>query len=282
MYYIGIIGYPLSHSISPVFQQAALDYYKLDARYVMWETKEDHLESSVRNIRREENWGANVTVPYKERVIRFLDSLHGDAIAVGAVNVIYKKTTNLLGGNTDVHGFLHALERDGKFTPAGKRAVVLGSGGAARAVVYGLVKSGVAFIAVANRSPSRAETLVNDAARFVKKGQEITSLALEESSLRPLLNGCDLLVNCTSLGMKGAQETKMPLSKRLIPKNALVYDLVYNPAETFFLKEAREAGARTLGGLPMLVYQGAAAFELWTGKKAPVDIMFEAARKALK
>ncbi|MBI4331758.1 MAG: shikimate dehydrogenase [Chloroflexi bacterium] len=281
MNYIGIIGYPLSHSVSPVFQQAALDYHRLDARYVVWETREDRLEDTVRKIRREENWGANVTVPHKERVIPFLDSLDGDAPAVGAVNVIYKRGEKLLGTNTDVYGFLQAVEQVGKFTPGGKRAVVLGAGGAARAVVYALIKSRVAFLAVANRSPLRAESLLGDLGRFAGKGQEVMSVVLQDAVLEPVLRGCDLLVNCTSLGMKGSQQDQMPLIPGLIPKDALVYDLVYNPAETLFLREARKAGARTLGGLPMLVYQGAAAFELWTGKKAPVDIMFEAARSAL-
>lgn len=283
MKYIGLIGYPLSHSISPAFQQAALDHYKLDAHYVLWEIGENQLKRTVDNIRREENLGANVTVPYKENVIPFLDGLEGDAAAVGAVNVIAKKEGRLEGYNTDVYGFLQALTRDGRFDPEGKRCVVLGAGGVARAAFYALVKSGAAFVGVANRSLPRAESLLKDLARFLKKEQKARAVGLEESRLVSLLREADLVVNCTSVGMKGsAVEKEMPIKRELIPERAMIYDLVYNPAETPFLKEARSIGSRTLGGLPMLVYQGAASFELWTGKKAPVGIMFEAARRALK
>lgn len=282
MHHVGIIGYPLGHSISPVFQQAAFDYHKLDARYERWETPEDQLKPRVESLRLEQNWGANVTVPYKERVIPFLDGLRGDAAAINAVNVIFKEGGSLLGTNTDVDGFLHALEVDGQFDPRGKCVVVVGAGGVARAVVYGLLKAGAASVTVANRGAERSQKLLSDLRRFASIGQEAAAVTLDKKSVAPLLRDCNLLVNCTSLGMKGSQEKETPLSKDLIPPGALVYDLVYNPTETVFLKQATAAGARTLGGLPMLVYQGAASFELWTGRKAPIDIMFEAARQALR
>lgn len=282
MHHVGIIGFPLGHSISPVFQQAAFDYYKLDAKYERWETPEDQLKSRVESLRLEENRGANVTVPYKERVIPFLDGLRGDAAAVNAVNAVFKEGGSLLGTNTDVYGFLHALEVDGQFDPRGKRVVVIGAGGVARAVVFALLKAAATRVTIANRGAERARKLLSDLRRFASSGQEVAAVTLDEKSLVPVLKDCDLLVNCTSLGMKGSQEKETPLSKDLVPPGALVYDLVYNPLETVFLKEARAAGARTLGGLPMLVYQGAASFELWTGKKAPIDIMFEAARQALR
>ncbi len=281
MHYLGLIGYPLGHSVSAVFQQAALDYYQLEARYLVWETAPEQVKSVVQDLRRDDHWGANVTVPYKETVIPFLDGLTGEAADMGAVNVIYKRGARLLGTNTDVYGFLHALSQDGGFNPDGKKAVILGAGGAARAVVYGLVRSKAASVVIANRNLARAEALLTDIRPFLGAGQQARTALLAESELQPFLTGCDLIVNCTSLGMKGAQVGQTPLSGNAIPRGALVFDVVYNPPETLFLRQARAAGARILGGLPMLVYQGAAAFEIWTDKKAPVDIMLSAAREAL-
>ncbi|MDP2718984.1 MAG: shikimate dehydrogenase [Dehalococcoidia bacterium] len=283
MDYAGLIGYPLSHSISPVFQQAALDFYGLGVRYVLWETKPGELESRVDDIRRDGYIGANVTVPHKESVIKFLDNLSGEAADIGAVNVIVKTGKKLEGHNTDVQGFLLALTQDGGFVPEGKTAVVLGAGGAARAVVYGLMKSGIGSLAVINRNADRAETLVGDLAGFRKPGQSIIACGTGEEQAARFLGGCSLLVNCTPTGMKGsASEKELPVTKEMLPRNALVYDLVYNPVETPLLKLAKKSGEKTIGGLPMLIYQGAASFELWTGKKAPVDVMFEAAKKALR
>ncbi len=283
MKYIGLIGYPLAHSISPVFQQAALDYYKLDARYVLWEVEAGRLKETVERIRREEALGANVTVPYKEEVAHYVDMLWGAAAAVWAVNVIVKREGKLYGHNTDAVGFLRALTEEGGFDPRGKKAVVLGAGGAARAVVYALVSRGTASVTVVNRSLDRARFLLCSYATFLDPGQEVSALTPEDEGLASVLAGCDLLVNCTSVGMKGGpSEGQMLVKKALIPKAALVYDLVYNPVETPLLREAKKSGAQVLGGLPMLVYQGAASFELWTGKEAPIDIMFEAARRALK
>ncbi|MBI2934286.1 MAG: shikimate dehydrogenase, partial [Chloroflexi bacterium] len=216
MHYIGLIGYPLSHSVSPAFQQVALDYHGLDARYVVWETRPEQLGDVVANIRHDENWGANVTVPHKERVMSFLDGLEGDAVAVGAVNVIYKEQARLLGNNTDVYGFLHALENDGRFLPAGGKALILGAGGAARAVVYGLVRSRMSLITIANRDILRARALAGDMTRFLSGRQRLESVRLVEEDLAPLLQGCDLIVNCTSLGMKGAQQEQTPFRGGLI------------------------------------------------------------------
>lgn len=280
---IGLIGYPLGHSISPAFQQAALDYCKVDAHYVLWETKPSRLKEKVDRIRREDILGANVTVPYKEEVAHYVDMLWGAAAAVQAVNVVVRKGSKLYGHNTDTAGFLRALTEDGGFDPKGKKTVVLGAGGAARAVVYTLISRGTASITVVNRTVERARFLFCSYANFMAPGQEVSVLSMDDELLASVLKDCDLLVNCTSIGMKGVtDEGRMPVQKRLIPKGALVYDLVYNPVETPLLREAKKAGARVLGGLPMLVYQGAAAFEIWTGKKAPIDIMFKAARKALK
>ncbi|MDP2952426.1 MAG: shikimate dehydrogenase, partial [Chloroflexota bacterium] len=170
-----------------------------------------------------------------------------------------------------------ALREDGGFDPKGKRAVLLGAGGAARAAAFALAGAGAGSIAIVNRTPERAQALASALATVQPRVE-----AFPWDQVGRALEGCHLLVNCTSLGMKHSPaEGESPLPAVLIPREALVYDIVYNPLNTPFLVEAQKAGARTLGGLGMLVYQGAASFQLWTGREAPVDIMFQAARKAL-
>jgi len=282
---IGLIGYPLTHSISPYFQQAALDYYQLDARYEIWEISPEKLELTVARLREPQNLGANVTVPYKEAVLPLLDGVDDLASLIGAVNTIVKRDDRLLGFNTDAAGFLQGLRQEGHFEPKGKRVVVLGAGGVARAVCFALAHEKVSSLAVINRTPMRAEALVDSLGSYITEARlrtKVSTLPWQSLTLRGAFAHCQLIVNCTTLGMKySSQEGKSPLSIEAISKGVLVYDLVYNPYPTPLLQLAQKVGANVLGGLAMLVYQGAASFELWMGKKAPVDIMFNKARKAL-
>jgi shikimate dehydrogenase len=278
-WFLGIIGYPLGHSISPIFQQAALDHYGLDARYEVWETEPSKLPALIRRLRSPDVLGANVTVPHKEEVLKLLDEVSRWGREVGAVNTIVNRERRLIGHNTDSYGFLRALREDASFDPRGKDVLILGAGGAAKAVALGLAREGVARIAIANRTPKRAEELAAALRRY-KVGVEV--LPLDGPDLARAAGRSHLIVHCTTLGMRHSPtEGQTPLKADAIPRGALVYDLVYNPLETPLLLEARKAGARTVGGLPMLVYQGVASFELWTGRKAPVEVMFRAARKAL-
>lgn len=277
--FVGLIGHELKHSISPLFQQAAFDYVGLDIRYEVWETEQGELLKVVEGIRQPSKLGANVTIPHKEAVLPLLDEVDSLARRIGAVNTIVNQGGKLIGYNTDSSGFLRALREDGAFSPRKKRAVLLGAGGTARAVGFALVDAGVRSLAIINRTLGRGEAL---ASALKVWNSEIVALSWKDGKTLNALVECDLVVNCTSVGMKdSATEGKSPLEARLVPKRALVCDVVYNPVETRLLKEAKKAGARTLGGLPMLVYQGAAAFELWTGKPAPVDIMMRAAKRAL-
>jgi shikimate dehydrogenase len=291
--YVGLIGYPLRHSISPAFQQAAFDYWALNVRYVIWEAEPPKVSEVVESIRRPDNLGANVTVPYKETVLPLLDALDPLAREVGAVNTIVRQGGRLVGYNTDVVGFIRALSQDGGFDPWGKRVVLLGAGGVARAASFALVRAGVRSLVITDIVAERAQGLASDLERNVAEGQgsalEVRALlrhpgaGMGETELEEALADCDLLVNCTPVGMKhSATEGQSPLEAELIPRRALVYDLVYNPVETPLLAAAKRMGALTLGGLSMLVYQGAASFELWTGYEAPLDIMFRAARRALE
>jgi len=288
--YIGLIGYPLKHSISPYFQQAALDFYGLDILYEAWETPPAKLSDMVKTLRKPQNLGANVTVPYKETVLPLLDKVDDLASSIGAVNTIVKKEDELVGSNTDAYGFIEALDKEGHFDPRGKKVVMLGAGGVARAVSFILLQRKIASLAITDGIFERASELVKDLvghsgeASSKSKDSEPSISAFEWQNLGSArtLAGCDLIVHCTTIGMKDSpQEGHSPLRLEVIPKDVLVYDVVYNPSLTPLLRLGQEAGANTLGGLPMLVYQGAASFRLWTGKEAPVDIMLKTAKEML-
>lgn len=288
--YIGLIGHPLRHSVSPDFQQAALDYYQLDIRYEAWETTPAELPEIVKNLRKRQNIGANVTVPYKEMVLPLLDGVDDLANLIGAVNTIVKKGDKLLGYNTDAYGFMEALDKEGRFNPKGKRVVVLGAGGVARAVSFVLLQREIASLEITDGIFERASTLAENLVGHIREASPgskdwwpgISAFQWQNLGSARTFVDCDLIVHCTTIGMKdSSQEGQSPLSFEVIPKNVLVYDVVYNPWLTPLLRLAQKAGANILGGLPMLVYQGAASFKLWIGKEAPVDIMLKRAREML-
>ncbi len=270
----GIIGHPVGHSLSPAFQSAAFRHCGLDVRYELWDTLPDELSGRVARLRDPGCLGANVTIPYKEAVIPLLDDLGGQSARVGAVNTIVNRDGRLFGFNTDGPGFIDALRGEARFDPAGHTVALLGAGGTARGIAFALAEARAARIGIFNRTIERAKRLAADVAAV---GTETLTLA-EESALV----GYDCVVNCTSLGMAGGPGPgDLACGMSSLRPRALVVDIVYIPEETPFLHAAQAAGHPTLGGLPMLVHQGARAFELWTGARAPVDVMFDAARNAL-
>ena len=274
---IGIIGYPLGHSISPAFQQAALDELEIDARYVTWPTTPEELEARVDFLRASDVLGANVTVPHKQAVMPMLDEILPVAESIGAVNTIINRDGLLIGANTDASGFTRSLEEEAKFSAARKRALIVGAGGAARAVAFGLAWEGVSELVIVNRTAERAVELARDVSETTAtdtRGGGYEDVLTDESF--------DLIVNSTSVGMAGGPEPAgMPPIESLLKRGVLVCDLVYNPQVTPLLSLARERGAWVLGGLGMLVYQGASSFEFWTEQAPPEDIMYAAALKAL-
>ena len=276
---IGVIGSPIGHSVSPAFQQAALDQAGIDATYLAYDVSAGELNAFMQGLREPGVLGINITTPHKGAVIPFLDEMDDWATAAGAVNTIVSRDGRLTGHNTDGVGFLRALRDEAGFSPEGGRALVLGAGGSARAVVLALSRSNVAGLTIANRTLSKAQTLAELAQQ---NGVAASAMGLERDGLTPVAKEADLIVNCTSVGMvRGPDENGAPLLGDQIPSTALVNDLVYNPKETPLLREAEAAGAKTLGGIYMLVYQGASAFEMWTGKPAPVSVMLEAAVAAM-
>lgn len=267
----GIIGHPVSHSLSPVFQQAAFAHCGLDVVYERWDTPLADLPARVANLRHPEVLGANVTVPHKEHVIPLIDEVGGLAARAGAVNTIVNREGRLLGFNTDGPGFAAALRREAFFEPAGRSFLLLGAGGAARGIALALLEARAAAVDIWNRTPDRAAALARDLGAPARALADLPQLA-----------GYDCLVNCTTVGMKGGPDPGgIPCPLDTASPGLLVVDIVYAPRETPLLREAAARGLRTLDGLPMLIYQGALAFELWTGLPAPVDVMTRAAENEL-
>ena len=269
---VGVIGDPVAHSLSPAIQQPALDALGVAARYELWHTPAAELSARIAGLRAPDVLGANVTVPHKLAVMALLDEVAPAARQAGAVNTIVNQHGRLRGENTDIHGFAASLG-EACPDPAARRALLLGAGGAARAVVLALAGLGVAEIAVANRDPARARRLAADLAPA-----PVRLVGYDESTLRQEIGRAGLLINATSLGWHPG-ETPLPLDLlALAPDDALVVDLTYR--ETDLLRAAREHDLATLDGLAMLVHQGARALALWVGQPAPLAVMMDAARAA--
>jgi shikimate dehydrogenase len=267
-----LLAHPAKHSLSPAMHNAAFGCLGFNARYESLDVPPQALGEAVTRLRGEGVLGANVTIPHKQMVLPYLDELSEAARRIAAVNTIISREGRLSGHNTDASGFLRALE-DAQFEPSGKRAVMLGAGGAARAVAYALLTAGVSRLGVYNRTRERARGLAAD---FAALG-EIEVLAREV--LEPAVRKAALLVNTTSLGM--AAEDGLPMPAEVLPEKGLVCDLIYRPRKTRLLLTAEAAGLETQNGLAMLVYQGAEAFSLWTNQEAPVAVMFAAVEEAL-
>lgn len=278
----GIAGHPLAHSLSPAMQESAFGACGIRAFYLVLDFQPAGFRRVLRRLGKLPLSGFNVTVPYKEAVLPYLDLVSEEARRIGAVNTVYRKGRRWLGTNTDVSGFVRSLAEEGKFRIRGSRVLVLGAGGACRAVIYGLARQGAAFIALANRRPERAARLVREFRKIFPR-THFESGPLAASFLKPQLENCSLAVNATSLGMKASDPELFPRAwiprKKTGPK--LFMDLIYSPRETRFLRGARLRGHRTLNGVGMLVGQGAKAFEIWTGCKAPVSVMRRALETAL-
>lgn len=275
--YIYIIGYPVRDTAARGVFQAACDYLNLDVRCEEWEFEDAaDLQRAVNYFRREEVLGAIVTMPYKESVIPLIDGLDDEAQRIGAINTIFKYEGKLMGHNADAMGFLQSLIHEGGFGPKGKRAVILGAGGAARACGVALASSGVRAIAIVNRTLSRG----HDLASILKTlCFEVDVMSYDDDKLAEAIQSSELLVNCTSFGMKySSLEGKCPIGE-LTSRGQIVYDVVYKPLETPLLKMAREAGAQTMNGLAMVVRGSADSFKLFTNQEPPIALMFDTAKK---
>ncbi len=279
---VAVIGYPLRHSISPRFQQPAFDALGLDVRYTARETPPEELSRLMAELRQPPWLGLNVTVPHKQAVLPYLDELSPEARRIGAVNTIHCVGGRLLGYNTDAPGVIRALRQDLAFEPRGARAVLLGAGGSARAVAVALLDAGVRSLIILNRHSERAVALAADLRAGLSADVPVEGGPATPEAITTALAQADLLVNCTTVGMRhGPAEESMPVPPQALRPALAVYDLVYNPRVTPLVAAARAAGALAQGGLSMLVYQGAISFEIWTGRPAPLEVMRRAAEVAL-
>jgi shikimate dehydrogenase len=270
----GLFGYPVQHSFSPAMHNAAFSYLGLDYVYVPFLVAPDRLEQAVNAIRALNLSGVNVTVPHKEKVISFLDELMPEARLVGAVNVIVNNHGQLTGHNTDGAGFLRALKSETGFLPEGRDVLVLGAGGAARAVSVSLALAGAREICIANRTAQRAEELARELNRSTPARAK--AVLWSEQDLIKVIERVSLIIQATSVGMHPGEEVCPSFPFQHLQKGQVVCDLIYNPPRTKFLEQAQATGSTAFNGLGMLFHQGALAFELWTGVRAPEEIMYQA------
>ena len=268
---LAIIGHPVAHSLSPLMHNFAAKKLGLPYTYVAFDVEPAQVGKAVAGIRALGVAGVNVTVPHKKAVMRHLDGIDDEARAIGAVNTIINRGGKLYGTNTDGIGFLRSLEKKG-FNPKGKKAVIIGAGGSSRAIGVSLLRKGITSLSVINRSKNSGNMLVDTLSHF---GSAVLIQKKEAKRCRSAVAEADLVVQTTPLGMKKGDPPPLDAAFR---KGQLVYDIIYAPVETRFLAVARKAGADTMNGLAMLVYQGSESFRLWTGKKFPED----AALKLLK
>jgi len=273
----GLIGDPVEHTMSPAMHNAAYQKLGLDYIYLPFRVKPEQLAQAVDGLRALNVRGFNVTIPHKVSVIPLLDGLDPLAEKIGAVNTVVNNDGELRGYNTDSAGFLKALLENG-IEPEGKKIVVLGAGGASRAITYALAGKG-AQLTVLNRQLEL--DWAEDIARLIHKDLDKEVMVMELGRLAEALEGADILVNATSVGMSPAVE-ESPVPAQLLRPGLVVFDIVYNPIITRLLRDAGLAGARTIGGVDMLAWQGALAFEKWTGQTAPVDLMRQEAVKILE
>ncbi len=261
-----IIGQPVSHSLSPAMQNAAFQELGIDGVYLAFDVDHDRLEEAIGGIRSLGIRGANVTLPHKERVIKFLDKLDRDSSEIGAVNTIVNRDGRLFGFNTDGVGARRALA-DAGVDVGGKVVLLLGAGGAAKAIGFAFSRLARKII-IANRSEERAAELRTQ----LEDRVEVGAGGLRPTFLKEATREAEIIINCTKVGMVPNSDEAI-LDRQYLRKEQVVFDIVYNPLKTKLLREAERAGAVAVDGVGMLVNQGAESFSLWTGREAPADLM---------
>lgn len=266
-----VVANPIKHSISPFIHNRAFEATATNGVYVAWEIEAGDLAETVSNIRRYQMFGINLSMPYKEQVIPYLDELSDEARLIGAVNTVVNHNGNLIGYNTDGKGFFKSLP---SFTISDKKMTILGAGGAAKAILAQAILDGVSQVSVFVRSVSMEKTRIYLEKLRVETDFKVDLYDLENVQiLQEIIHQSDLLVNATSLGMDG-KSSPVPTNLNL-PPQVLVADIIYQPFETPFLKWARSQGNPAVNGLGMLLYQAAEAFQLWTGKEMPTDEIWQ-------
>ena len=272
---VGVFGHPVAENPTIIMQEAAFEATNLNWRYLTIEVFPDDLEDAIKGLRAMNMRGINLTIPHKVEVLKYLDEIAADAALIGAVNTVRRQGKKLIGENTDGKGFLRSIKEDAGIEPAGKQAVILGAGGAAKAISVELALAGTKQITIVNRTTTRGQGLV----KLLNEKTKAKANFLEWGSQFKIPPETDILVNATSIGLYPDIEAKPDIAYSSIGSDMIVCDVIPNPPFTVFLKEAESRGAKTLDGLGMLVYQGAIGFTMWTGLEAPVDEMYQALKK---
>jgi len=273
---VGLIGCPVEHSLSPAMQNAALLRAGLDYAYIAMPVQPECLPAAVAGILALGFRGFNVTIPHKVKIMSLLDTIDENARMIGAVNTVVIEQGKLAGYNTDSIGFIVALKKQ-NFVIEHKKAALLGAGGAARAIIWGLISNKIQEIVIGVRNIEKVKPLVEEFKRFIN----IELFYWEDQVFQKKLGSVDLLINTTPLGMYPKIDESPAVNWQYIKKDTFVYDIIYTPQETKFLAAAKKHGNPTLNGEQMLVEQGAAAFELWTKQRPDTQIMTEQLQKAL-
>ena len=278
--FAGIIGYPLSHTLSPSMHNFIYQKLGIDVEYKKWEISPNNLKSHIEKINNENFIGANITVPYKEKIVPLLDEIRNEAKFTGAVNTIVKNNNKLIGYNTDVYGIEQTLDIKLK-NDVINNAVIFGAGGAAKAAFFVLLQRGLNNLTIVNRTKSNALKMIS---KFnnVNCDQNIITLN-EKSQIKSACLSADLIINTTILGMKGSgYEDISPIDSTFIDSNSVIFDMVYNPTKTLLIKIALERNATIIEGLNMLVYQALKSIELWTGIRPSFDDMYSKCKEILE
>lgn len=266
---IGLLGYPISHSLSPTMHNAAFAYLGLDYAYLTFDTKEDNLADVVTAMRVLNVRGFNVTMPNKKNVMQLLDEVTPEARMIGSVNTVLHENGRLIGYNTDGKGYVHDLVEKGIFV-TGKRIVMAGAGGAARSVAIQLAVDGAAEIVILNRTADKAVEICNVIRKNVSTCKA-EAVELDENKLKEKLKEADIFINSTGLGMHPNEDQSVISSPDMLHQDLIVTDLIYKPSKTKLLRIAEQAGCKAINGLGMMIWQGAEAFKIWTGVDMPVD-----------
>jgi len=274
---VGVFGYPIAHTLSPLFQNAAFKELGLDFVYLPFLIKPQDLKKAVEAIKALNMVGVNVTIPHKKAVLSYLDELSPEAKKIGAVNTIHHCQGRLIGYNTDGKGFINSLREEGRFEPEGKNVYLLGAGGAAYGISHSLIKAGIKSLTLTNRTKEKGELLLNHLKRVFPQKCPLRFIEFHQRNSPTLLKEIDLLVNTTSVGMK--TDDSLLINPEIFPRKIFIYDIVYNKnKKTKLIKAAIERKLSYLEGEKMLIYQGAVSFEIWTKRKAPIKIMKKAIR----
>ncbi len=274
----GLIGFPVKHTFSPNMHNSAFSKLGVNGVYFPFEVKPENLHDAISGLKSIGVKGFNVTIPHKENIIKYLDKLSPEAKFIGAVNTVLVKDDLMIGYNTDGLGFIDSLKADLKFNPKGKSVFIFGAGGAARAISFSLALAGAKRIIFTDLDSKKALVLAKELS--AKTRCEVFAVKFDKTALGELILNSDLLVNASPCGMHD-KDTEL-VDKRWLHKNLAVYDCIYNPLKTKLIKSAIKNKLRYSNGLGMLLRQGVKAFEIWTGLKAPVDIMKNALNRAIK